>query len=149
LTFTVNFISTFIEQIFLLSRSSFFINQALPPRSKLRGFRARRFHELQIWPGDHQQPECGRVKVEQAVEGNVPADEARAGITQAICFQVTIENPRWHTRAQTRHEIFFFEHTLYKVAVLKDGKWQSFPDDDREDEQRWLDFECPGEYKLE
>jgi hypothetical protein len=82
-------------------------------------------------------------------EGNVPLDGASTGVTRAVCFQVRLENPRWHTMAQTRHEIVFFEHTLYKIAVLKDGKWQSFPDDDQKDEQRWLNYGCPGVYKLD
>jgi len=105
--------------------------------------------ELQVWPGDHRQPECGQVMVNHVSEGTVPADEARSGITRAICFQVTVENPRWHTMAQTRHEIIFFEHTLYKVAVLKDGNWLTFPDEDQEDEQRWIEYDCLEPYGQE
>lgn len=105
--------------------------------------------ELEIRPGDHRQPECGQIIVEMVAEGNVPAGEAESGVSRAVCFQVKISNPRWTTMAQTRHEIVSFEYRLSKVAVLQNGTWQTFPDEDREDERRWLDYSCPGEYREE
>jgi hypothetical protein len=103
--------------------------------------------ELQVRPGDYRQPECGHVNVDRIAQGSVPPGEAANGVTRAICFQVTIENPRWVTAGQTRHEVAWFDYSLYKVALLKDGKWQTFPNEDAGDAQRWLDFGCPGEYR--
>jgi hypothetical protein len=103
--------------------------------------------ELQVRPGDYRQPECGRVNVDMVAEGIVPPLEVDSGVTRAICFQVTVENPRWVTMAQTRHEVVFFEYSLDKVALLREGTWITFPNEDADDAQRWLDYGCPGEYR--
>ena len=102
-----------------------------------------------IQPGVDRQPECGKVYVVLARQGVVPAQEQEAGITQAICYRIRVEYPRWQTMGQTRHEVLWSERSYSKVAVLGDGKWRTFPDEDIQDEQRWLGYECPGAYASE
>ena len=99
-----------------------------------------------IWPGETRQPECGQVEVEMTAEGVVPPSAQAMGITRAICYRITIENPRWGTMGQTRHELIWFSRRSSKVAILGGGTWQTFQDEDAQDEQRWLDFSCPGAY---
>jgi hypothetical protein len=105
--------------------------------------------ETAIWPGEPRQPECGRMVVDLVTEGIVPTTEKSKGITQAICYRITIENPRWETMGQTRHELIWAARSYSKVAVLQNGIWQTFPDEYIEDEQRWVDFGCPGEFASE
>jgi hypothetical protein len=105
--------------------------------------------ETAIRPGETRQPECGRVNVDLVKEGTVPAVEQADGVTRAICYRITIENPRWETMGQTRHELIWAARSYSKVAVLKDGEWQTFPDEYIEDEQRWLEYGCPGAYASE
>ena len=105
--------------------------------------------ETAIWPGEPRQPECGRLTIGMVKEGNVPDTEQAGGVTRAICYRITIENPRWETMGQTRHEVAWFARSYSKVTILQNGKWQVFPDEDRQDEQRWLDYGCPGPYAIE
>jgi hypothetical protein len=98
------------------------------------------------WPGEARQPECGRFDVDMVEEGIVPPLEKAAGVTKAICYRITVENPRWQTMGQTRHEVLWSSRSYSKVAILQNGKWQTFPDEDKQDEQRWVDFNCPGSY---
>lgn len=102
-----------------------------------------------VWPGETRQPECGRFEVEMAEEGVVPPSEQQTGVTRAICYRITVENPRWQTMGQTRHEILWTTREFSKVATFQNGTWQTFPHEDRLDEQRWLDFGCPGTYETE
>ena len=102
-----------------------------------------------IWPGEARQPECGHFDVEIAEEGTIPSTPQAAGVTRAICYRITVENPRWQTMGQTRHEVLWSSRSFSKVAILKNGGWQTFPDEDRQDEQRWVEFGCPGPYALE
>ncbi|MFL7869836.1 MAG: hypothetical protein AB8I58_13470 [Anaerolineales bacterium] len=101
------------------------------------------------WPGEARQPECGRFNVDMVEEGIVPPSEQAEGVAQAICYRITIENPRWQTMGQTRHEVLWSSRSYSKVAVLQNGKWQTFPDEDKQDEQRWSVYGCPGNYVLE
>ena len=79
----------------------------------------------------------------------MPPSEQAEGVAQAICYRITIENPRWQTMGQTRHEVLWSSRSYSKVAVLQNGKWQTFPDEDKQDEQRWSVYGCPGNYVLE
>lgn len=100
-----------------------------------------------VWPGEPRQPECGRINVGQVDQG-VMSEQARAtGITQAICYKISIDNPRWQTMGQTRHEVLWFSRSYSKVAVLQNGEWKTFTDEDKQDEQRWQEFGCPGTYE--
>ena len=99
-----------------------------------------------IQPGVARQPECGRVNIETVREGVVPASEQAAGVTRAICYQIMVEYPRWQTMGQTRHEVLWSERRYSKVALLQNGEWQTFPNEDIQDEQHWLGFGCPGPY---
>jgi hypothetical protein len=105
--------------------------------------------ETAIHPGETRQPECGRMIVEMVKNGTVPASAQADGVTQAICYRITIENPRWETMGKTRHELIWAGRSYSKVAILKEGDWQIFPDEYLQDEQRWLDYGCPGEYVTE
>ena len=102
-----------------------------------------------IWPGEARQPECSRINVDLATEGTVPMPEQAVGTTRAICYKITVESPRWQTMGQTRHEVLWSARSFSKVAIFQNGTWQTFSHDDKLDEQRWLDYACPGEYKLE
>ena len=102
-----------------------------------------------VWPGEPRQPECGQVEVDMVEEGIVPASQQAAEVSRAICYRITVESPRWQTMGQTRHEVLWSSRSYSKVALLQNGKWQIFPDEDRQDEQRWLDYGCPGEYRFE
>ena len=99
-----------------------------------------------IQPGVDRQPECGKVYIKMTEEGVVPVPDQAAGVTRAICYRITVEYPRWQTMGQTRHEVLWSSHSYSKVAILQNGKWQTFPDEDKQDEQRWIDFSCPGSY---
>jgi hypothetical protein len=101
------------------------------------------------WPGEARQPECGQFVVDIVKDGIVPVTEQEMGVTQAICYRITVENPRWQTMGQTRHEVLWSSYSYSKVAILQNGKWQTFPDEDKQDEQRWVDFNCPGSYMPE
>ena len=105
--------------------------------------------EPPVWPGDARMPECGQFVVEMVKEGIVPPSEQIAGIAKAICYRITVENPRWQTMGQTRHEVLWSSHSYSKVAILQNEKWKTFPDEDKQDEQRWIDFSCPGSYVAE
>ncbi len=100
-----------------------------------------------IQPNEARQPECGRVNIRVVGKGQVPADAQAAGITQAICYKVSIENPYWTTLATTRHEVEWKGRTASKVTVLQNNAWQIFPDQGNLDEQRWATFACPEAYE--
>lgn len=102
-----------------------------------------------IWPGEARQPECGHFDVEMAEEGIVSSKSQASGVTRAICYRITVENPRWQTMGQTRHEVLWSSRKFSKVAILQNGEWQTFPDEDQQDEQRWAEFGCPGQYAPE
>jgi hypothetical protein len=99
-----------------------------------------------IWPGEPRQPECGNFEVKTVEEGVVPALEQEKKVTRAICYRISVESPRWQTMGQTRHEVLWSSHSYSKVAILQNGEWQTFPDEDRQDEQRWRDYGCLGTY---
>jgi hypothetical protein len=89
------------------------------------------------------------MNVDMVEKGTVPAVERANGVTNAICYRITIENPRWETMGQTRHELIWAARSYNKVALLANGNWQIFPDEYIEDEQRWVDYSCPGEFASE
>ena len=101
------------------------------------------------WPGEARQPECGRFNVDMVEDGIVPPSEQAAGVTQAICYRITVENPRWQTMGQTRHEVLWSSRSYSKVAILQNGEWQTSPDEDKQDEQHWRVYGCPGDYASE
>ena len=127
--------------------------ETLPPvvsesiqRSNINCIRAS---DTPIEPGYPQQPECGFYEVDMVENGVVPSSAQAAGVSHAICYRITVENPRWRTMGTVRMDIDWSSQRFSKVTILQDEEWQTFPDDDLQDEQRWLDYECPGEYKLE
>jgi len=103
-------------------------------------------YDTPIEPGVDRQPECGKALVEMTSEGVVPAPEQAAGVTRAICYRLRVESPRWQTTGQTRHEVLWSERTYDKVTILENGEWRTFQDEDAMDEQRWLEYGCPGAY---
>jgi hypothetical protein len=103
--------------------------------------------ETPIQYNEARQPECGRVDIRVAGEGRVPADAQAAGITRAICYKVSIENPYWTTLATTRHEVKWKGRSVSKVTVWQNNAWQLFPDQGNLDEQRWAAFACPEAYE--
>jgi hypothetical protein len=96
-----------------------------------------------IWPGEPRQPECGHVTVKTIATGVVPSDAVSQGISRAVCYTVTIENPYWTTQGTTRHEVNWQTHTFNKVAIYQNDAWQLSPDREDSDEQMWADYACP------
>jgi hypothetical protein len=105
-----------------------------------------RANDTPVWPGEGRQPECGQVELDLLEEGVVPPSAQAAGVSRVLCYQVTVENPRWQTMGQTRHEVLWSSRSYSKVALLQNGEWQTYPNEDRGDERRWLEFRCPGQY---
>jgi hypothetical protein len=97
-----------------------------------------------IWPGEPRQPECGRVTVKTVAMGVVPADAKLQGISRAVCYTVTIENPYLTTQGTTRHEVNWQTHTFNKVAIYQEDAWQLSPDREDVDDQMWADYACPA-----
>jgi hypothetical protein len=96
-----------------------------------------------IWPGEPRQPECGHVMVKTVARGVLPSDATVQGISSAVCYTITIENPYWTTQGTTRHEINWQSHTFNKVALYQNGSWQLSPDREDLDAERWSKFACP------
>lgn len=104
------------------------------------------FEDTPVWPGGTRQPECGTFEIKVLGKGRVTDQQKSAGVTEAICFQVEVQNPFWSTSGAgtTRHEIKQSPmRTSYQVAVLQNGSWQTFPDQAQENEQRWAEYSCP------
>ena len=99
--------------------------------------------EVPVWPGEPRQAQCSTVVVKPLAEGSVPNEESYTEVSKAICYKVAVEHPYWETMGQTRHEIRTAARTTYKVALLEDGVWNLFPDDDIQDRQRWSTYSCP------
>jgi len=99
--------------------------------------------ETAIWPGEPRQPGCGTVEVRPLGRGVVPAEEAAAGTTQVVCYQVRMNNPSWSTLGQTRHELVWSERTVYRVAILQEGEWALDLGREGADEERWSRYACP------
>jgi hypothetical protein len=98
-----------------------------------------------IWPGEPRQPECGQVSVKTIARGVVPAQAAsQLGVSQAVCYTVTIQNPYWNTQGATRHEVDWQTHTFNKVAIYQNEAWQISPDREDVDAQMWADYACPA-----
>jgi hypothetical protein len=100
-----------------------------------------------IWPGEPRQPECGQIVIEIRGEGVIPSEARVAGVSKAVCYKVTSKNPYWQTQGQTRHEVLWQSRLTSKVAVLQNNAWQTFPDRDDLDAQRWSTYSCPGAYE--
>jgi hypothetical protein len=92
-----------------------------------------------IWPGDPRQPECGSVDIRVLGDGVVPPDEEASGITAALCYTATYENP-WTTLGTTRHEVKWKSRTSQcrrKRRRMADLSGRSCRID------RWKAFSCP------
>jgi hypothetical protein len=121
----------------------------LPPSvmdSIERGYRVC-IMDIDIQPGETRQPSCGDVRVVVQAQGSVPSQQARAGITRAVCYKVDITTPVWTTQGTTRHELDWHGRRVSKVAVLQSGEWVLFPDEDARDAARWVQFACPTLYE--
>ena len=104
------------------------------------------FEDTPVWPGNTRQPECGTLEIKVLGEGIITEVQKSEGITEAICFQIDVQNPFWSTQGAgtTRHEIKQSPmRTSYQVAILQNGSWKTFPDQAQENEQRWAEYSCP------
>ena len=97
-----------------------------------------------IWPGEPRQPECGTVDIKVLGRGIIPEEQKAKGITEAICYQATYQNPYWSTLGTTRHEVKWAARTAYQVTVLQNRSWQIFPEEEQQDQQRWAMYSCPN-----
>jgi hypothetical protein len=100
--------------------------------------------EVPVWPGEPRQAQCGVVDVRVIAPGLIPADQAGQGVSKAVCYILSVEQPYWETMGQTRHEILTSTRTYSKVAVLMNGSWTLFPDEDIQDRSRWSLYSCPN-----
>jgi len=101
------------------------------------------YEDTPIWPGEPRQPECGTVDIEVLGKGTIPDEQKANGVTRVICFKATYQNPYWSTQGTTRHEVKQSARTAYKVAILQNGSWQIFPEEEQQDRQRWTMYSCP------
>src|SRR5512134_3131744 len=105
------------------------------------------FEDTPVWPGNTRQPECGTFEIKVVGNGTVSAQQKSEVITEAICFEIQVQNPFWSTSGAgtTRHEIKQSPmRTSYQVAILQDGSWITFPDQAQENEKRWAEYSCPA-----
>ncbi len=100
-----------------------------------------------IFPGERRQPDCGQVKINVVGEGKIPPERAADGVTRAICYRVSYDNPSITTSGGvTTHDIFWHGRSASKVTVEQNGEWVLYDDLDTEDELRWLEYGCEGDY---
>ncbi len=103
--------------------------------------------DFPIWPGEVRMPTCDLVTIRAAGAGTVPAGSRANGITRALCYHVDTEKMFWGEVGQWKHEMAWALRTFSKVAVLHDGEWILYPDEENDDRARWIEFQCPGEYE--
>jgi hypothetical protein len=102
-----------------------------------------------IFPGERRQPDCGRADVRVVGLGTIPEAQKAEGVTRAICYKVTFTNPSLTTQGGALgHEVLWNSRSASKVAILKNGEWETFPDLDQADEQRWTDYACPEAFEV-
>lgn len=101
-------------------------------------------NDVPIWPGDPRQAQCSSVRLVHLVAGVVPPEARGRSVTKAVCYELTVEHPYWETIGQTRHEILTSVRTYFKVAILQNGVWNLFADEDTQDRARWLEYGCPA-----
>lgn len=104
------------------------------------------FEDTPVWPGNTRQPECGTFEVKVIGKGAITDQQKSEGITEAICFQIEVQNPFWSTSGAgtTRHEIKQSPmRTSSQVTILQNGSWITFPDQSQENEKRWAEYSCP------
>lgn len=98
--------------------------------------------------GNQLEGECSSLTTWVAGEGTVPPQEKARGISRAICYRIEYENPYFWAQSQTQYEeIDFTKRTTSKVAVLQNGKWAIFPDQELQDRERWAAYACPGKFE--
>jgi hypothetical protein len=103
--------------------------------------------ELPIWPGEVRQPTCGEAEVDSVGEGTLPSNAPSPGITRAACYKVKYRNPFWSEIGGQPHEMAWYARTVSKVAVLHNGTWETFPDQEDLDQQRWTLHACLAPYQ--
>jgi hypothetical protein len=103
--------------------------------------------DFPIWWGDDRIPTCDLVTTRAAGAGTVPAQSAAQGITRALCYHVDTEHLYWGEGGTWKHDMAWALRTYSKVAVLQEGEWILYPDDDQADRARWAEYACPGEYE--
>ncbi len=104
------------------------------------------FEDTPVWPGNTRQPECGTFEIKVIGKGAITDQQKSEGITEAICFQIEVQNPFWSTSGAgtTRHEIKQSPmRTSYQVAIRQNGSWETFPDQAQQNERRWAEYSCP------
>ena len=104
--------------------------------------------DIPIWPGEVRQPTCGQAAITTVAKGTVPPEERTTGVTQAVCYKVKFQNPFWGEVGSQTHEMASYSRTISKVAILQGGTWQTFPDQEDLDLQRWQRYACPEPYEM-
>jgi len=103
--------------------------------------------DFPIWPSEVRMPTCDSVQIRSAGAGTVPQAKRAGGITRAVCYHVDVEHLFWGEGGPWKHEMAWALRTYSKVAVLQDGEWVLYPEEDETDGARWAEYQCPGEYE--
>jgi len=103
--------------------------------------------DFPIYSGDVRMPTCDSVTIRPAGAGTVPQGKMAGGITRAVCYHVDVEHLFWGESGSWKHEMAWALRTYSKVAVLQNGAWVLYPEEDESDRARWAEYECPGEYE--
>lgn len=103
--------------------------------------------DFPIYSGDDRMPTCDSVQIRSAGAGTIPQAKQAGGITRAVCYHVDVEYLFWGGGGSWKHEMAWGLRTYSKVAVVQDGEWILYPDEDETDRARWSEYECPGEYE--
>ena len=121
----------------------------LPPKLEIAVTDAYKhcYDDFPIWSGDERMPTCDLVNIRVAGAGTVPTQSAAQRITRALCYHVDTEHLYWGEGGTWKHDMAWALRTYSKVAVLQDGEWILFPDEDQGDRGRWAEYACPGEYE--
>ncbi len=103
--------------------------------------------DFPIWPGEVRMPTCDLVTIRSVGAGTVPADARALGIRRARCYRVDTEHLFWGESGLWKHEMAWALRTFSKVAVMRDGQWTLYLDEENADRARWIEYQCPGEYE--
>lgn len=103
--------------------------------------------DFPIWPGEVRMPTCDVVTIRSAGAGIVPEDAKSLGIMRARCYYVDTEHLFWGESGPWKHEMAWALRTRSKVAVMREGEWILYPDEEAADQARWIEYRCPGEFE--
>lgn len=87
---------------------------------------------------------CTELTTNVLGHGTITQQDQAEGITDAICFRVLIEKPYM----LLNEEIPFSTRIASKVAIMQNGTWVVFPDENTQDSEEWSAYACPGKFDI-